>query len=143
MLVEFRKGFLLEGESTYTHKKFPWSKPVSERRNIYLFSSASGFCDESEVDQEIARLTAKALKEHSGWGEDFSGWQRVVPYDESVEIAKAKGWDVSHLPTGRIFIEYVHTWKMNKILERLTGEQFAQFCKDHNISVKDGDLNND
>jgi hypothetical protein len=27
-------------------------------------------------------------------------------------------------------IEYIKDWKMSKILEKLTGEQFAQFCKE-------------
>ena len=140
MLVYFHKGFLLEGENTCFKRERFWKKPVKFRKNIYLFSSVSGICDISEVESEVDRLIKEDLLKTSGWGEGFSGW-RVVPFYRAIEIAKEKGWDIKRIPDDELTIEYISTWKMNKILERLTGEQFARFCKDHGIFYKDGGLN--
>ena len=82
MLVSFHKGFMMEGEATFK-ESFGWFRKAKVRHKIYSYTGISGICDESELDAEVERLTNKQLAS-SGWGEDFSGWQRVVPYDESV-----------------------------------------------------------
>lgn len=131
----------MEGEATFSEKKHFWSKPVDNVHKIHLYSGVEGICDESEVEQEIERLTTEELKS-PGWGKNFSGWQRVVPYEEVLEIAKEKGWDTDDIPKGEVNITYIDTWKMDTILKRLTGRQFARFCKDHAIAFK-GEMFND
>lgn len=139
MLVEFHKGFIMEGENTYTKRKHFWGKPESKRQKIYLCTGVKGICDESEVDQEIERLTQEELKE-DGWGTDFSGWQRVVPLEERTELAKKLKWDLEELPTYQVKTELINSWTMEKILKTLTGEQFVQFCKSNEISFKEDKL---
>lgn len=129
MLVYFHKGFTMEGETTCSERKYPWSKEERVRQKIYLHTGIDGICDESEVDAEIERLTAEEFKS-SGWGHDFSGWQRIVPYEELLTIAERREWIKQRLSTGKVTIEYIKDWKMSKILEKLTGEQFAQFCRE-------------
>jgi hypothetical protein len=134
VLVQFTKGFILEGENTFTKRERPWSKPQDIRHKIYLRTFVSGICDEAEVDHEVERLTQEQLKT-GGWGREFSGWQRVVPLDEMREIAKELKWEADDLPTYKVRVEYINKWKMQKILDTLTGEQFAQFCRDHSLSM--------
>ena len=139
MLVYFHRGFLMEGESSFKKYQHFWKKPTLEKRKIYLFAGVSGICDESEV--EVERLTKERLKKSSGWGENFAGWQRTVPYREALKICLTKGWDAKHVPKDETTIEYINAWKMNKIVEQLTGEQFALFCKEQGILYKDGGFN--
>jgi len=87
------------------------------------------------VEKEVERLTAKELKSR-GWGEDFSGWQRVVPYEELLKIAEERGWKDRDFATGKIRTEPVNKWKMEKILKELTGEQFAQYSRENNVCLK-------
>lgn len=135
MLVRFHKGFTMEGVSTVDTYKHWWSRPKKVRQTIYLHTGVRGICDESEVEKEVERLTAVELKSR-GWGEDFSGWQRVVPYNELLEIAEEKGWKDRDFPAGKITTEPVNKWKMEKILKELTGEQFAQFSRENDVCLK-------
>ena len=137
MLVSFHKGFLMEGEATFKYKKHFWSKPEFKRKKIYCTTGIDGICDESELVAEIERLTKLELGT-DGWGYKFHGWQRALTYEESFEISKRDGWEKDYyIPTGEVRIEYVNTWKMSKILEKLTGEQFVKFCKDYGIVWKE------
>lgn len=135
MLVHFHKGFMIEGEATFLERSHFWSRPKEVRHKIYCYSYVAGICDRAELEIEIERLTARRL-EDVGWGYKFHGWQRVVPYEESIEIAKNKGWDLADLPTGEITVELINQWKISKILDKLTGEQFAQFCKENSLGVE-------
>lgn len=135
MLVYFKKVFVLEGENTQEYSKHIWGKTTNKRRKIYAFRSASGICDESEVDRLIDLKTADRLANSSGWGKDFSGWQRVVPYDELHSIAESLDWDVHDLPTDKVTIEYIKDWPMDRILKTLNGEQFVKFLTENNIGV--------
>lgn len=135
MLVYFHKVFVLEGENTQEYSKYVFGKIINKRCKIYAFRSASGLCDESEVNSLIELKTADKLANSPGWGKDFSGWQRVVPYDELPGIAESLGWEVRDLPAGKVTIEYIKDWPMEKILKTLTGEQFAKFLRENNLSV--------
>ena len=135
MLVRFHKGFTLEGEANVATYKHWWSRPKKVRQTIYLHTGVRGICDESEVEKEVERLTAVELKSR-GRGEDFFGWQRVVPYNELLEIAEEKGWKDRDFATGKITTEPVNKWKMEKILKELTGEQFAQYSRENNVCLK-------
>jgi hypothetical protein len=121
----------MEGETGFKERKHFWNKATEVRHKIYVNTWVNGICDESEVEAEIERKTLEELKT-SGWGIHFSGWERVVPYDEAVEIYKERGWEnqLGDIPTGKVRLAYINEWKMDKILSVLTGEQFAQFCKD-------------
>lgn len=136
MLVYFYKGLTLEGEASFFEKKHFWSKPVEDRRNIHLFTWIEGICDESEVEQEIARRTKESLEKNTGWGTNFSGWLRVLTRDEALRIAKEEKWtNLDRIPKDEPRVEYLATWKMDKILKTLTGEQFVQFCKENNLGL--------
>lgn len=137
MLVYFHKGFTMEGEATFTEKKHFWSKPIDIPQKIYLHAGVDGICDESEVDKEIERLTAEQLKS-KGWGKNFSGWQRVVPYEEVLEIATEKGWYTTNIPRGKVTIHSLDDWTVEKAAKELNGKQFAQYCRDYGIVIKDG-----
>lgn len=136
MLVQFHKGFIMEGENTITVKKHFWSKPESRRHKIYCSTGISGICDDSELDAEIERLTAEQLKS-SGWGKEFSGWQRVVPYEECLEISKRDNWDRDYIPDGKLTTKTLDTWTVEKAAKELVGKQFAQYCKDYQFGTKD------
>ena len=107
MLIYFHKRFVLEGETTIKQRKHFWNRKVDTRQKIYHYASIDSICDEKDLDKEIERLTLLKLKS-SGYGKNFSGWQRVVPEIELFEIARNHGWDIDTLPTGNISIEYVN-----------------------------------
>lgn len=133
MLVSFHKGFMMEGEATFK-ESLGWFRKEKVRHKIYSYTGISGVCDESELDAEVERLTNKQLAS-SGWGEDFSGWQRVVPYDESVLIARHKFWDTKDLPKCQLKVTKLDTWTVAEAAKKLTGEQFAQYCRDYGIYI--------
>lgn len=133
MLVSFHKGFMMEGEATFK-ESLGWFRKGKARHKIYSYTGISGICDESELDAEVERLTNKQLAS-SGWGEDFSGWQRVVPYDESVLIARRKFWDTEGLPKCQLRVTKLDTWTVAEAAKKLTGEQFAQYCRDYGIYI--------
>jgi hypothetical protein len=139
MLVSFHKGFIMEGENTITERKHFWSKPESKRHKIYCTTGVSGICDESEVEQSIEVLTNLRLKSE-GWGKEFSGWQRVLSYEESVEIGKRDGWYKDYtdhyLPTTEVTLKYLDNWTVAKAAKELNGKQFAQYCRDYGIVIK-------
>ena len=142
MLIYFSKGFTMEGETGFKERKHFWNKVEEVRHKIYCNTSVSGICDKNELDTEIERKTKEKLKT-SGWGINFAGWHRVVPYEEMLEIYTQKGWNIEYLPLGNVQTEYVYQWKMEKILKNLTGEQFAQLCKEIDLDpskVKENQL---
>lgn len=133
MLVEYTKSFVMEGETTLKKRKHFWCKPREERTKIHLITFVTGICDESELTSAIDKAISKELKK-GGWGEDFSGWQRVVPHEEALKICQERGWVGIRLSEkDHISIEYIHNWPMEKILKELTFEQFAQLCKENDI----------
>lgn len=134
MLVSFHKGFMMEGETTLDWRPHIFCKKEKIRDKIYLYTGISGVCDEAELEAEVDRLTKKQLSS-SGWGEDFSGWQRVVPYMESVFIAKRKMWDTSDLPKCELTVTSLDNWTVAEAAKKLTGEQFAQYCRDYGIYI--------
>lgn len=135
MLVRFHKGFTMEGESTVKVYKHWWSRGKEERMKIYLHTGVSGYCDESEVESEIERLTAEELKSR-GWGKDFSGWQRVLTSEELKEIGKEKGWDPDEYNrSDKISIKRLDNWTVEKAAKELNGKQFAQYCNDYGITL--------
>lgn len=141
MLIYFSKGIVMEGETSFKKRNHFWNKAEEVRHKIYCCSGVYGICDESELDAEIESMIKERLKT-SGWGINFSGWQRVVPYEEALEIYKEKGWSIKDLPLGKVHTEYVNQWKMDKILNTLTGWQFAQLCREIDLDfckVKEND----
>lgn len=137
MLVSFHKGFMLEGEATFK-ESLGWFKKEKIRQKIYTYTGISGVCDETELEAEVDRLTNKCLSS-SGWGEDFSGWQRVVPYEESVLIARRRFWDTENLPKCELRVTSLDAWTVAEAAKKLTGKQFAQYCRDYDIIIK-GDI---
>ena len=134
MLVQFHKGLILEGESTVKVYKHFWSRGEEVRQNIYVRTGVSGFCDESEVYKEAERLVKEEALTSKGWGKAFSGWQRVVPYAEQVELAKKLDWSL--VPTGdSVTITRLDDWTVEEAAKKLNGKQFAQYCRDYGIAV--------
>lgn len=136
MLVKFHKGFVMEGENTITKRKHFWSKPESKRQKIYCTTGISGICDESEVESEVERLTKKRL-DSSGWGKEFSGWQKVLTYDECLTVAARNHWGQdyvdSYVPSSKLTVKTLEDWTVKKAASELNGPQFAQYCKDYGI----------
>ena len=137
MLVSFHKGFIMEGENTYKERKDLLSKPVEKRHKIYCTTGVSGICDDSELEATLEEEIKKRLAS-SGWGKDFSGWQRVLTYEESLEVSERKGWDKTptarYIPTTKVAIENLDNWTVSKAAKELNGKQFAQYCRDYGIT---------
>jgi hypothetical protein len=144
MLVKFHRGFIKEGEYTYYKKKYPWSKAERVTRKTHCVSGVAGFCDESEVEAEVAKLLKEAIsnKKNIKISEEMKistyEWQRILTYEECLELAKQEEWESNcYIPSDKTFIEYLDTWTVAKAAEKLTGKQFAQYCKDYGITVSD------
>ena len=136
MLVSFHKGFIMEGENTYKERKHFWSKPVEKRHKIYCTTGVSGICDDSELEATLEEEIKKSLAS-SGWGKDFSGWQRVLTYEESLEVSERKGWGKMYtdryIPTTEVAVKTLENWTVEKAAKELNGKQFAQYCRDYGI----------
>jgi hypothetical protein len=139
MLVSFHKGFIMEGENTVTERKHFWSKPESRRHKIYCTTGIYGICDDSELDTVVEEQIQKRLA-GSGWGKDFSGWQRVLTYEESLEIGKQNGWfegmfgsTPEDLPKCKLTTKTLDNWTVERAAKELNGRQFAQYCRDFGI----------
>lgn len=128
----------MEGENTIKVKKHFWSKPVETRHKIYCTTGVYGICDELELEEKIKEEIDKRLAS-DGWGKDFSGWQRVLTYEESVRISKREEWGKMYtdhyLPTTEVTIKTLENWTVEKAAKELNGRQFAQYCKDYEISI--------
>ena len=132
MLVKFSKDLILEGETTKVVKKHFWSKPDYIRKKIHRVTEVYGICDESEVAAEIERLTKKRLAEE-GWGIDFSGWQKVLTFQECCQLVIDKQWSASRIPDPEPTIESIDHWTVERAAKELNGKQFAQYCRDYGI----------
>ena len=138
MLVSFYKDFLMEGTNCKKVKKHLWSKPDFVQQKIYCTTDISGICDDSELEAEVERLTQEQLST-DGWGYRFDCWHRVVPYLESLEIAKQNNWEADyHIPTNELSVKTLDDWTVEKAAKELNGKQFAQYCRDYGIVIKDG-----
>lgn len=133
MLVYFSKVLVLEGENSRTSRKHFWSKPEIKRCRCYSYPVISGICDESELDSEVKRLSKEALLNEKGYGEVFFGWNRIVPFEELPALYSRLGYAREDRKFPDLKVEYVNTWPMEKILKKLTGKQFIQFCRDYGI----------
>lgn len=140
MLVSFHKGFIMEGENTITKKKHFWSKPESHRQKIYCTTGVFGICDDSELEA-VVEEQVKDMLNSSGWGKEFSGWQKVLTYEESVEISERENWGKGyvdfHLPTCKLTTKTLDNWTVEKAAKELNGKQFAQYCRDYGIVLKE------
>ena len=136
MLVSYHKGFIMEGENTYKEKKHFWSKPVEKRHKIYCTTGVHGICDDSELETVVEGQIQKSLAS-GGWGKEFSGWQRVLTYEESVEISERENWSKDyvdfHLPTCELTTKTLDDWTVARAAKELNGKQFAQYCRDYGI----------
>ena len=139
MLVSYHKGFIMEGENTIKVKKHFWSKPQEKRHKIYCTTGVHGICDESELEVKLKEEIDKRLA-GDGWGKDFSGWQRALTYEESVEISEREDWGKMYtdhyLPTTEVTIKTLENWTVEKAAKELNGRQFAQYCKDYGIVIQ-------
>lgn len=137
MLVYFHKGFTLEGETTVSEKKHFWSRTQDKRQKIYLNTGVEGYCDESEVEAEVERLTKQCF-EQAGWGRDFTGWERIVPYDEILKIAEEREWQATdQLPKNKLTTKTLENWTVLHAANTLTAKRFGQFCRDYCILLYD------
>lgn len=139
MLVSFHKGFIMEGENTVTNKKHFWSKPESVRQKIYTTTGVYGICDDSELDEKLKEGIDKCLAS-SGWGKEFSGWQKVLTYEESLEVSEREGWGTMYtdhyIPTTEVTTKSLDNWTVEKAAKELNGKQFAQYCRDYGIVIQ-------
>lgn len=133
----------MEGENTYAKRKHFWCKPENTRHKIYCFTGVGGICDDAELEEKLEEGINKCLAS-SGWGQEFSGWQRVLSYEESLEISEREGWDKMYtdhyLPTTEVTIKTLDNWTVEKAAKELNGKQFAQYCRDYGIVIKEDEL---
>lgn len=134
MLVSFNKCFIMEGEAIFTKRKYFWSKPQDEIKNIYLRTFISGVCDETELNKKVEELLAVELK-RSGWGKKFLGWTKILTYEEGLKLVEKYGWRKEDIPTGKIKVEPIKDWPIDKAIKELTMEQLVQFLKDYDIKL--------
>ena len=124
----------MEGEASFKERKHFWSKPEFVRRKIYSTTGVYGICDDSELDTVVEDKIQRRLKS-SGWGTDFSGWQKVLTYEESVEVAECNNWSKDyvdfHLPSCELTTRTLDDWTVEKAAKELNGKQFAQYCRDY------------
>jgi GTPase Era involved in 16S rRNA processing len=88
-------------------------------------------------DEKLAEAIEKKMKTTPGWGIDFEGWTEICkdrktlakkyPYEEEYWLDCM----TSEEPAS---IEYISEYPMEKVLKVLNGQQFAQFCKENNLS---------
>lgn len=139
MLISFHKGFIMEGENTVTERKHFWSKPEEVRQKIYCTTGIHGICDDTELEAEIDRLTKNRLSS-DGWGKEFSGWQKVLSYEECIEVAARDNWGQDYVdryvPTCKLTTKTLDSWTVEKAAKELNGRQFAQYCRDYGIIFK-------
>jgi hypothetical protein len=135
MLVRVWNGFVLKG---YTKKEKGVFKKRLVREEIYVATGITPFvCDESEIEEKLTEAIEKKMKTTPGWGIDFEGWTEICkdrktlakkyPYEEEYWLDCM----TSEEPAS---IEYISEYPMEKILKVLNGQQFAQFCKENNLS---------
>lgn len=134
MLVRVWKSIVLKG---YTTVEKGFFKKRMVREDIYLSCGISGLiCDETEVEEKLAEALQQKMKETEGWGINFEGWtelctdrkilQKRYPYKDDY-------W-FDCVTSGKPQIEYVSDYSMEKVLKVLNGQQFAQFCKENNLT---------
>lgn len=135
MLVHFWTFRIMEGENTVKKRDGFWSKPREARQKVYCRVAISGYCDDSELESEIERLSAEKLKT-GGWGKDFSGWQRFISPEESVKLTAEHGWSLNYPISGEIHTEYLDDWKVATAATNLNAKQFIQYLKDYGVSFE-------
>ena len=64
-------------------------------------------------------------------------WQRVLTYEESLEVSERKSWGKMYtgryIPTTEVAVKTLENWTVEKAAKELNGRQFAQYCKDYGI----------
>jgi hypothetical protein len=139
MLVSFHKGFVMEGEALLEERKHFWSKKELKREKIYCYSGIGGICDMSDLSTEVEKQIKKRLAS-DGWGDTFLGWQRILNYEESLEIAKELEWDIDDLPKCKLTTETLDNWTVEHAAKTLNGKLFAQYCRDYGIVLTERDI---
>lgn len=134
MLVRVWKGFVLKG---YTNKEKGVFKKKLVREDIYVSTGITPIiCDESEVKERLAEAIKKKMKTTPGWGIGFEGWTEVCKDKDT--LTKKYPFEDEHwleyVTSDEPTIEYISEYPMEKILKILNGQQFAQFCKENNLS---------
>lgn len=135
MLVHYHRGFVLKGYADFTERK--WFKKVTTREPLYLSTGINGICDETEVEVEVAKKVREEMSKTHHWGDaNFSGWNEIcINVDELRKNFPCQDEDfVQKMAKSEVHIVPVNTWPMKKIINNLTGIQFAQFCKENDIS---------
>lgn len=122
--------FVLEGYTQLKEKENLFTKPKNVRRQISLLTGVESICDETEVATVIEEKIKETMKKTNGWGENFEAWSSLRKY--------CKPGEVDEYPEGEEFeleIRYIRDWKMEKIMKKLDGNQFAILCKELGISA--------
>lgn len=120
MLVRVHQGFIMIG---YTKEKI---RRQLICRRIEVYDSVEFICDEAEVEVLMPKKIKEHMEKSKGWGIDFEGW---TSYTTEVPKEHQK-YDLEGISKLVLKSEYVKDWKMDKILKKLSGVEFAQFCKE-------------
>ena len=135
MLVHYHRGFVLKGYGDFTKRK--WFKKVTTREPMYLSTGVNGICDETEVEAELVKKIGEEMARMEHWADaNFSGWLEICTNAD--ELRKYFPWQnedfVQKMVKSEVTTTPVNEWSMKKIIDNLTGAQFAQFCKENDIS---------
>lgn len=115
MLVHVKQSFM--GTSSRNEKIHP----------KYCIAEISFVCDEAYVQEEILFRVKKYVEE----SDKFDGYTFDVPagkYPNSIRYAKGYHFKPS--------VTRIKDMKMKEILDLLTGEQFAVFCREMEITME-------
>lgn len=130
-LVWAAQIFVLEGYTQLKEQKKLFTKPKNIRTQISLLTGVESICDETEVTTVIEEKIKEKMEKTNGWGENFEGWSSIRKYCKPGEVDE-------YFSEGKEFeleIRYIRDWKMEKIMEKLNGNQFAILCKELGISA--------
>lgn len=128
MLVQVSKSFIMSGYAFFNYKtRF---KTEIRKEEIFYPTWFSVICDDSEIDEVVEKETQKCFNKN-GWGINFSGWLKVLS-DEEIKTKCNQDWYRDSY--NKLKITPVKKWKMSKILDTLTGEQFIQLCKENGMN---------
>ena len=120
------------------HQQFVWHHPYKKKVKDsfmnyhyedaidYCISTISFVCDEKDVDKEVEKRIENYFTEESRK-------YRISGYGFEIPPGIYEGqYENGHTCTRTI--TYIKDFKMKEILELLTGEQYAQFCKEMGIT---------
>lgn len=131
-LVKASQTFIMEGYTELKEKKHWIGRTNYVRKKIHLHMWVTAICDEKEAETIIKEQIRQKMKETSGWGRNFEGWNSYRTYCNPEEV-----WEYPNGVQWELKLSYIRDWKMETIMKILDGNQFAVLCKELGISANE------